>query len=72
MTWKVFTARPSSVVRHLACEMLTPCSVKSFDIAAKRPGRSEQVTCTATGLPPAEKSLGGQAVTREPFELSAR
>jgi len=49
VTWKVFTARPSSVVRHLACEMFTPCSVNDFEMAASRPGRSSHVTCTATG-----------------------
>ena len=49
VTWKVFTARPSSVVRHLAWEMLTPCSVNDLEMAASRPGRSVQVTWTATG-----------------------
>src|SRR5262249_22927506 len=48
-TWKVFTARPSSVVRHLAWEMFTPCSVNAFEMAASKPGRSVQVTWTATG-----------------------
>src|SRR6185436_12209112 len=49
VTWKVFTARPSSVVRHLAWEMFTPCSVNVFEMAASSPGRSVQVTWTATG-----------------------
>src|SRR5262245_35319721 len=48
-TWKVLIPRRSSVVLHLAWEILTPCSVKHLEMDARMPGRSWLSTSTATG-----------------------